>query len=47
MTPINQIMEVINWIKGAGGSKMTQKNRTSFRHDPFKLLKFKFRNLRC
>jgi hypothetical protein len=32
MTPKNRIIEGKNWIKG--GSKMTQKNRSSFMLDP-------------
>ena len=32
MTPKNRIIEGKN--RGEGGSKMTQKNRTSFMHDP-------------
>ena len=36
MTPKNRIIEGKNWIKGGeGGSKMTQKNRTSFMNDPY------------
>ena len=34
MTPKNRIIEGKNQIKGGGGSKMTQKNRTSFMNDP-------------
>ena len=34
MTPKNWIIEGKNRIKGGRGSKMTQKNRTSFMHDP-------------
>ena len=34
MTPKNWIIGGKNRIKGEGGSKMTEKNRTSFMHDP-------------